>query len=279
MWNSHTGRLHIYMARKNPEREALLAEVMKRQRAAGKKVSRLKANGVKVSKVDPRKPAAHVRKLNTRQLRAHLGRLNTFTSRNTQFTAKGERLSPTALARYRSAETRINNAKKAILDKIGHIKAPGAGGLTIKERLAVVTPDRPRAGNPAANPFTFVKRKGTSFTSPEAMAKLTKDLEGKLKSDFLAKDLLADRGSAKDMLATLREPKMQEKLDKLSDFHFNILWNFTSFATDISYPYELAKRILEGKGDAWHHEKLAENVKNADSLIDQVKKIRKPKGM
>lgn len=266
------------MARKNPEREALLQQVLSRQRAAGKKVSRLKSQGIELAgtKNDPRRPANNVKRYNTRQLRAHLERLNTFTSRKTRFAADahGKLLSPTDWQRYKRAENQINRAKKKVLDKIGDIKAPGAGGLTIAERLKVMTPNRPRAGNPAANPFTFVQRKSTAFTSSDALKKLTDDLQRKLKSDFLASDLKASHAEARDMLSTLGADRIQSRLDKMSDFHFNILWNFTSFATDVSYPYELYKKILAGEGEKWHEEKLSENLKNAEELINAVEKIK-----
>lgn len=266
------------MARKNPELESLRKQVMARQRAAGKKISRLKAKGANVSgtKYDPRKTPATVSKLNVHQLHTQLGRLNVFMDRKTQFhsDARGALLPPGQFEAYKKLESKVNNIKKKAFDPIKNIKVPGGGGVTIAERHKINTPDRPRAGNPAVNPFTFVQRKSTSVMSAKALRKLTKDLENKLSSDFLAEDLALDRRVAADMLTTLGKPDWIDRLDKMSDFHFNILWNWTKFATDVSLPYELAKKGLQGEDASWHDETLAENLKNAGDLINDVQKIK-----
>lgn len=266
------------MARKNPEAESLRKQVMARQRAVGKKVSRLKADGADIggTKHDPRKQPSTVKRLNVRQLRAQLGRLDNFMSRKTQFhaDASGNLLSPADWSEYKKLEGQMNRIKKKAFDPIKNIKAPGAGGVTIEQRHKITTPDRPRAGNPAVNPFTFVQRKSTSVTSAAALKKITEDLKNKLSSDFLAEDLALDRRIAADMLTTLGRPDWINKLDKMSDFHFNILWNWTKFATDVSLPYALAKKGLQGEDASWHDETLAENLKSAGDLINDVQKIK-----
>lgn len=265
------------MARKNPERQRLLGEVVARQRAAGKKVSRLKSQGVdaKQQGIDPRKPLPLVRRYTAKQLQAHLDRLNTFTSRKTQFMADthGRLLPPEDVARYKTAERKINAARKKAVDLIGDIKAPGAGGLTIAERQKAIGSDRPSARTPV-NPFAFEKRTPNSFTSAEALRKITADLEKKLQGDFLGKNLASDRQAAYDMLDILRDTKMKTKIEKMDDFHFNILWNFTKFPRHVSSPYNIAKQLLESKREPWHEKVFEENLASAGSLVDAVQKIK-----
>lgn len=267
------------MSRKNPEREQLLALVKARHRAAGKKVSRLKSNGVQVggTRYDPRRSMEKVERYNTGQLRAYLGSLNTFTSRATRFfpDAHGRPLSPAAMARYKKAEKALNSQRKKVLDKIGNIPAPGGGGVTIKERLAINTPSRPRAVS-ATNPFTFVTRESKQIANEKALAKLTKDLENKLKSDFMKSNIKSGRQAAEEILLQLRQPEMLQSLKDMSDFHFNILWNATSFAKDISTPYHIAQSLI-GKGsksDHWMDDLLEENIVSSKELIQDVLKIK-----
>ena len=267
------------MSRKNPERQQLLAQVKARQRAAGKKVSRLKSNGVKVAGTnhDVRRPMDKVERYNTRQLRSYLGQLNTFTARTTRFfpDAHGNPLSPVAVARYKRAEKALNAVRKRNLDKIGDIKAPGAGGVTIRERLKINTPSRPRAVS-AANPFTFVTRETKQIANEKALAKLTKDLESKLKIDFMKANIKAGRTSAEEMLLALRQPEMLKTIQEMSDFHFNVLWNGTSFAKDVSTPYHIAQSLI-GKGsksDKWMDDILEDNIVDSKQLIQDVLKIK-----
>ena len=257
----------------------MLALVKARQRAAGKKVSRLKSKGVNIggTQHDPRRPSKNVERYTTPQLRGLLAQLNHFTSRQARFDvdARGRVLSPAAVARYKKAEKALNAVRKRNLDKIGDIKAPGAGGVTIRERLKINTPSRPRAVS-AANPFTFVTRETKQIANEKALAKLTKDLESKLKSDFMQANLKAGRASAEEMLLALRQPEMLKTIEEMSDFHFNVLWNGTSFAKDISTPYHIAQTLI-GKGsksDQWMDDILEDNIADSKQLIQDVLKIK-----
>ena len=256
-----------------------MAQVKARHRAAGKKVSRLKSSGVKVAgtKHDVRRPMERVERYNVPQLKAYLGQLNTFTSRATRFfpDAHGNPLPPAAVARYKKAEKALNAVRKRNLDKIGDIKAPGGGGVTIRERFKINTPSRPRAVS-AANPFTFVTRETKQIANEKALAKLTKDLEKKLESDFMQANIKAGRASAEEMLLALRQPEMLKTIEDMSDFHFNVLWNGTSFAKDISTPYHIAQTLV-GKGaksDQWMDDILEDNIADSKQLIQDVLKIK-----
>lgn len=263
------------MARKNPVAQELRSKVLAAQRNASRKIARNEAKGVSLAgtKYDPRRPAENVKRYTVPQLQAQLSRLETFNARGTKFgaTSTGELLSPKALARYEAAERKLNARRKREFQGIGHVLIPGSSTVTVADRQKIVTPDRPHAGNPAANPYVQIKRKPTAFTSEKALIKITKALEKKLQSNFLAKDLETDRRVANDMATTLNRPDIIERLNKLSDKRFNILWNFTKFAGDLSSPYEIAKERIEGtksnQPDTWYARRFNENLESAMDLI------------
>lgn len=269
----------VIMSRKSDQVKELRQQVLARQRAASKKISRHKSKGVNLegTRYDPRKPPETINRLNTRQLQSHLAKVENFMSRKTQFVADatGKILSPGQWERYQKAQREVNRTKQKAFNAIKDILIPG-GRVTIGDRQKIVTPDRPTAGNPAANPFVLVNRRPNAFTSEKALKKLTRDLEKKLKSDFLAKDLATDRRVARDMTKQMNRPDIQAKLDDLSDFHFNILWNFTKFATDLSRPYWLAKEKVDGstRKKGWHERIIEDNLSSAVEQIDAIKTIK-----
>lgn len=260
------------MAR-NSNLERLRAEVLARHTAANRKVSRLRREkGVEVEGTshDIRRDISKVKRYNTAQLNSYLKQLNSFTDRSTQFVA-GKQGAPIPIQKWRAyekVERKYNELVRSHDSQFGDTFVP-TSGMTIAQRAAMMTPDKVVAhGTATAKPYSVLSRKPNRIKDAEALEKLRKDVEKKLSPDYLDKRIKQSRREMRDMLKVIGAPDLQAQADKLTDYQFNILWNYGGFAEAISASYAIVTSKNE-KGEArWHASMFEDRGRDAKQLLD-----------
>lgn len=240
----------------------LRATVRKRRSAVTAKENRIKRNtGVDVrgTNLDPRLPVNAVNKMGTPQLKKYLQSLEAFMSRDNGFVAGAGN---TPIPRnewnnYKRIEKQYNSIGALIMNKIQDIKIDPMN-ITIGAREKRMIPDKPMdQGEVVHRPYGFIDRKSTKIRDVDALRKLTAALEKKINMDYLPAQIATARSQAEKLLTTVgngefakyvRSPEANkdikrkkkkgeadaEEVPTLTDSQFNILWNYTHFATAVS---------------------------------------------
>lgn len=227
------------MRRKSPL-DGLRSEVRKRRGQVTAKENRIKRNtGVDVrgTAADPRRPVNAVERMNTAQLNSYKRELDAFMSRSNGFVA-GANNAPIAKSdwlAYKKVEREFNKVGASHFDQIANIFIP-VSGMTIAERDKLMMPDNKRAqGEVVHRPYGEVNRKAANVKSADALNKLKAAMEKKLSHDYLPSQIAAGRKQLSQMLEGMGGgDAMQADADALSDSQFNVLWNYTNFATAVS---------------------------------------------
>jgi hypothetical protein len=119
------------VARRNAKRESALNEVLRKQRNADKKVSRLeRQKGIRIRNTDenPHMSPAELRGMTTNELRAHERRLDRFTDRSNQYLpgANNTPLRRSEWEKYKALEQKNNTRARSIEQALGDVKLPGS---------------------------------------------------------------------------------------------------------------------------------------------------------
>lgn len=242
------------------ELNALRAEVRKRQRAANAKVSRLRQRGVEVggTPFDVRRNVNSVKSYNSRQLKSYLNKLNNFTSRSTSFVGdvNGSPIPAQKWRAYKAQERKYNSKGSRELGKFANVKLPFSDATVEQRRNSIVNTNVLRAqGQAVRSPYEPMSRKAGRINGVAALERLTKDMERRNSRTYLADELKNQREQLSDMLTEIGMPEEIARIDALDDDQFNVLFNYTSFITEVSLDYENAKARATGE-----KERLAENV-------------------
>jgi len=260
------------------EIDELRAKVMARHKAATRKVSRLKnVVGVEVSgtKVDPRRSPAKIRHYTTAQLNTYMRELDTFTSRSTQFVPDARRkpMSADKWHTYQKAELAYNQKVKSDFSRIEDIYVPRLG-MTIGERMDMVTPKHRQAYNPAVNaPYEPPTRKPTNVMSEKALEKLTAAMVKRGTPEHNKQLILDAREQFSLMAEVINEPELRDRISELTDTQFLVAWNYTPLPTALGMWYDMAQAILNSKEQAHHAGVLRNSVREANELIAWAKSL------
>lgn len=233
-----------------PSLNELRAQVRKLHRSATAKVSRNERKGVRLkgSKYDPRGNPKTIGRLNRNQLLAQAERLQSFNSRKTQFgmDARKRPLPAHELSALERKISRVNRKAKTVFDKVGNIPLP-RGAETVRDRLEKMEGGKhKKAGNRSANvPYAPLSTKDRNIASEKGLRKLLAAMDKRLGNDYISQEVKRDRRSASKILGQLGEYEMRKQLNKLTNAQFYTLWNMTSFANDITLPYEGYQKALE----------------------------------
>ena len=242
------------------------AEVLRLQRNAGKKISRVKGKQGAVvagSEYDPRRALSDISTMRGRDLDAMIRRLTRFNSRDTQFVAghEGVPMPRTDWRAYVAAQEGLNAKKKREHDSVKDIPMP-LGDETIGQRTAKMTPDHAGAGNPAVNPFRPVNRLPGDITGTAKLKALTKKLRKQQGSKWDAEEHIATRNIFRDMIDKIGAPELAAAVGALSPKQFMVMWHYTSFASDLSRWYEVAKELVDDGEKEWYDDSLADAFDN-----------------
>lgn len=242
------------------ELRALRAEVRARHEAATKKVSRLRRRGAELggTAFDVRRDLSVVKRYNTKQLKTYLDQLNSFVDRSNAFVpGRGGVPIPAAKWReYTREERKFRRARLDELSSVGKFDLPGVGkGNTILDRYYRLN-DKSRAVG-ANRPFYELDRRSKDISSPEALDRLIKDMRKRNAPNYKPQKIKNARKELAEIINNLGSPTMTDAegnkvtwksmVDKLNDYQFNILWNYTDFATKASSEYELARMRAMGR--------------------------------
>lgn len=234
----------------------LRAEVLRRQKAANAKVARLTRKGVNISnsRFDVRRNTGLVGSYNKRQLSVYLDKLNSFVHRSNSFVAgdSGAPIRRSVWSQYRKAERRYNEYVERASNRVDGVKL--RSGNTVGQRKAILSDKHKQGiGNASKIPFNEIKRHPGNATSEKAVLALARDLDHKRSRKTVQKNLSASRRQFTRMAKEIGDPDLARRVSNLTDYQFDILWNYEGFATDVSQRYEIAALVNrtpgEGKGN------------------------------
>lgn len=254
------------------------AEVLARQRAVGKKISRMnRSTGVQISgtPLDPRVPRERIARLNTVQLDALLNRLNTFQSRKVQYVpdASNRPIPKQKFDQYTRLVRQYNREVRRRQAKYDDVFLKSAG-QTVKERRAMRTPVHRAGTNPAANsPVELSESKPWHIASPKALDRLIKSMKEKTAPSYHKKRIKEARDQLKKMAYSANIPSLFDNTSGLTDAQFDFLWNETSYATAASLAYELTMSSLSNTEKPWFSTVINDKLNDSLAQIEDARNI------
>jgi hypothetical protein len=259
----------------NSEVQRLRDEVRKRRSDVTSKIGRIRRNtGVDVAGTneDPRRDPKVISRYSKPQLAKYLADLNAFQSRGVGFVAgnRGAIIPKRAWQEYKKLERQYNKLGQLHEAAIANIKVPGLG-VTVRERNAMIHPNA--IGEVVNRPYVEINRKANQVRSVEKLRELTKGLAKKISPTFLPGEIRKARKQLNDMLKTIGSNEYAGRAKKLTDNQFNILWNYTNFATNISLRYEITKLQAAGSEDRWYSSVLEDNEDDLRELFDSAEQF------
>lgn len=257
----------------NDELKRLRAMVRKRRNDVTAKENRIKRRtGVDIrnTQQDPRRPVNVVEKYNKRQLLSYFQELDSFMSRGNGFVAgAGNSAIPKQLwMEYKRLESRYNSIGAMQFKEISNIFIPTAG-MTIAQRDATIIPDKLSAQGAIVNrPYSVLDRRPNNVKDAQALQKLVKDMRRKVSEKFLPEKIKEGRKQLNDMLTTIGNNELKAKANSLTDAQFNVLWNYTNFATNVSGIYFQMQNKAAGSTDKWYSSVVEDWSSDIRELFD-----------
>ena len=252
---------------------------MKRHKAAGKKISRLQREkgiqGLSGSANDPRRDPKILKRYTKKQVQAYINELNRFTSRGTQFVPDAQRrpVPGNLWNTYKNLEKQFNKRVDAHFNQVADVYVPRLG-MTIRERMAMMTPDHPKAGQSAVHsPYNPPDRRPTNVASRKALERLIGDMKERLKPSWFDKKLNEGRDQFGKMAKIVNDPALEAAVNDLSPQQFDMLWNYTPFASAESLVYEIRMSMLSDKEKPWHTQTLDNALKDMHELVSWAKSV------
>lgn len=275
--------------------DELRAIAKNRQAAVGKKISRIARGvsqpvvvhrgrkrtresmpeqGVRIAGTqhDPRRDInVVIKKYNKAQLKNYIATLNEFQSRNVNFVrgAEGTVISAAKWREYVRLENRYNELGERHLNKIADKRLPS--GLTIGDRERDVKPDGfVRLGvEPTQKPFNPTKRDVRNIRGEKAMDALIKQMSKRVKNDYLPKRIKEQRKELNAALKVIGDKDLTKMAKTLSDDQFNVLWNYTPFATQIGAVYSVQQsRASNASEQRWHASVYEDYINDAYEVLE-----------
>ena len=217
----------------------LREQARRAHRNATRKVSRLKQAGVPISgtELDPRKPAAEIKRMNSRQLTSYNNKLSKFTARSSGYVPSADKPITRAQWReYKRLET-VNNARARIREAMtSDIGLPGGDG-TIGQRRADVTANRRAYGTATNKPLEVVFRQSKNIRGPAGLQKLIDNMKSKLTPDYVRDHVTNQRRQFNQMLDSIGDPKLAELAAQMTPGQFDLAWNEGGLANEASLSY------------------------------------------
>lgn len=197
---------------------------------------------------DPRLPKERVMKYNSRQLKSHIAKLKEFTGRRVQFYggAGGRAISKAVYDRYVSD---VNDAGERVKDLWVSIKDKRAYGssYSIEEYVEANRIKHPHMSGNTHNPIAPPKPIPVHQLMSERSLKIhQKSVKTKIKGNYAEYLTASDFKSATDMLEFMDEKGMLDDIKGLNKRQFMALWNYSDFAANTSFTYEVIKKIVRG---------------------------------
>lgn len=262
----------------NDELKNLRAIVRKRRAAVTAKASRIKRNtglDVKGTKADPRRPLDVVDRYNRVQLNKYLSDLNGFMARDNGFVAgaNGSVITKKEWLDYKKVERQVNRIGAIHFADIANTFIP-VSGITIRQREATIKAEKVRgAGEIVVTPYSHIERDAADIKDANALKKLKAGLKKKLDKNYLPLQIAAGREQLNLMLDTLGNNDLKKDFAGLTDNQFDILWNHTSFATNVSSIYFVMKSKNTNSHGRWHDTVVEDYRNDIRELFDWAKAL------
>jgi len=266
------------MARRNDELDALRAEVKRRHKAATAKVSRLRTRGVELGGTgyDVRRDLTKVKRYNATQLRAYANRLESFVSRANAYVPgdSGVPLPAAKWREYKSLEKKYNQIGNREFDKVANTFLPQPG-VRVKDRRKMLA--QTALGEAVNQPYQEINRRSRNITGESALDQLTEQMRKKTSREYLPEEIAKSREQFMDMLKKIGNTEYSEAAENLSDDQFDILWNYTSFANEVSSDYEIMKLKARGTQERAHEKIHEDNAHTINELLQWAQFLPKKK--
>ncbi|QXG07734.1 hypothetical protein QEJ61_gp02 [Curtobacterium phage Pize] len=258
--------------------DELRAEIMRRLQAANRKVNRLKNKGVAIegTKYDVRRPDAKINRYNNKQLTHYLGEINGFVHRSNAFVGgvRGVPIRRATWNKLNRAQRRGNQFAEKNFQNIKDIVI-SPNGMTVGQREAATRSDFPMTANPASNsPFRKIERKPNNIAGERAAIKLMKQHQQRVTEEHIGRFVRQGKKELRQMLKDIGRPDIWQRVTKLDEKQFHLLWGWTEFARDISQEYEEAKLLKAGKSNRGRAEASENTLAEAEELIDFIGRVK-----
>lgn len=242
---------------------------------AGRKIARnRREKGVELegSSLDPRRGTEKIGKYNSRQLDALERRLTEFNSRRTQFEAgvRGAPLPRAAWLKYKESETRVREKFNAELKPIKDVRLPGPGDETVGIRQ-----DKMRTKHPTALNMAYVppERKPFNVKDLDSLNKLTKANKKRMTAKWNREEHKRAQKELQQMVEVFEDAELSKMVEGMSKGQFNVLWNFTKFADNMSITYHHYQKKYTPK-QKMPQELVDNELAQAKTLIQWVKGMK-----
>lgn len=264
------------MATDREQLDQLRALARARHRAVTGKISRLNRQaGVVVSgtKADPRRNLSKIKRYTASQLRTYINQLDSFNARSTQFVPSANRkpIQVDLWKKYKNLERRYNQRVNEQFEQVKDVFLP-AVGQTLGERMAMITPAHRQLTNPAVNaPYRPAEVQSRNVSSEKALRRLIAQKQNQLKVSYRKKLIDDARSQFSKMADIINRRDLADDVANLSDAQFEVLWNYTPFASAIGINYEVIQAMLSNKEKPYHSDSLRNAVASQKSLIEWAK--------
>lgn len=252
------------------------AEVLKLQQSAGRKVNRNRAKGVELAgtRHDPRRDADKVKRYTAKQLDAYEQQLTRFMDRKTQFVpdSAGRPIEAAKWRTYKNLENRYKAKSAKQFDQVKDKVIPGTSE-TFGQRLAKMMPDH-RQMAATDTPFKPPNRSPKNVADEKKLKKLTAQMRARVEKDYDAKVNRRNRNTTAKMIKEmgLGSSQFGKNVKTLTPKQFALAW-LSGLMDKLSLPYHIAKATLSPGQQAANDEVYATQLKSAEKLVEEIKKL------
>lgn len=260
--------------------DSLRAEIQRLKKAVTRKVSRIKTGQdiyISGTSQDPRKAAASVKGMNESQLRSYGHALAAFLDRGNQYVPDSQhRPMPRAEWRnYKRLESEWNQRVREHMENINSIRLPS--GMTVAERDAMLRPDHPQMANPTVNGPREIDRTSTNVAGSARLKHLMDQMQRRLGEDYFDQLNASGKETFGKMIDRIGDDAFSRDVDRLTPEQFEVLWNWTPFATAISFQYELAMKELSARDkETWAGTVQHNAVREAREYVEWARGLKFP---
>lgn len=254
---------------KNSEVALLRAQVIKAQRNAGRKLSRLRGLGVNSSDIDPRKDVKLVRRYTKSQLGAQLVRLEGFNSRKTQFVpgARGLPIPKADWVRYQKTEKSYNTMIDLSSSSIGSLRI-GDSSMTIAEHYATIIPKNGVSMGGGSMRYHPLNRSSKGVVKPENIDKLIVDLEKRMQPGYQSEQEKRIRDNFDALLKYSGRGDLSELAHKLEPGMFHLIWNFSPVVQMMAENYQAIVDMMSDEDAAIEYSGIEESFKEIEDILE-----------
>lgn len=240
-------------------------QVRRAHQNATRKVSRIRAKGVEIggTSADPRRAIKNVGRYTEKQLRAYLRELDQFRSRSVQYlpaASPQNRISAAAWREYKKLEREYNEIANRSQKQRDDVFLP-SHGMTIGDRDDLMRSMSPRAGG-QRRPLDPIVREHKNIRDDKALQVLIRDMRKRVKPSYERSVVRQQKANAIVLAGESGSQRFASGVKGLTQKQFNILWNYTDFATMLSHYYE----TRNAESTEW----IAKTRKDMGSSIDEL---------